>query len=378
MLRIFVTGDNHVGMKYSGHEQAAVLAKARIDAFEGMVRTANLERCGLFVITGDLFDTATNSVSKKEIRELLSVLADFEGTVAVLPGNHDYYDESSPAQVWRYFRDEMAAYSNVMWLNAFRPYDLQVNGEAVRLYPAFCETKHSNPNQNNLGWMRGLEMERGVYHVGVAHGSVEGESPDEKGTYFPMKRAELAEIPVDAWLIGHTHVPFPRNLTAEYTTVSDNVFNAGTHVQTDVSCNTEGLCFVVEIDENKTVRAKKAVTGNLRFFRKDIAVSANDFEAILDRELADLADNSVVDLILSGAVTMDEYDRRHQILEAALDRFVEGTYNCYELSKLITADVVTAEFAETSFSAGLLTALLDEPKEAQMVYELLKSLKEGK
>ncbi len=201
---------------------------------------------------------------------------------------------------------------------------------------------------------------------------------DDKGAYFPMKRAELAAIPVDAWLIGHTHVPFPRNLTTEYATVNDNVFNAGTHVQTDVACNTEGLCFVVEIDENKTVRAKKVVTGNLRFYRREIAVTAGEMEATILRELADLADNSVVDVILSGAVTMDEYDRRHEILQAALGRFIEGTYNCYDLSKRITADVVTAEFAETSFSAGLLTALLDEPKEAQMVYELLKTLKEGK
>ena len=377
MLRIFVTGDHHIGMKYSGHEQGAKLVQARVDAFEGMVRTANTEGCGLFVITGDLFDTTT-SATKQEIRQLLSLLSGFEGTVAVLPGNHDYYDESSPAQVWRYFRDEVAAYNNVMLLSAFRPYDLTVNGERVRLYPAFCETKHSVPNQNNLGWMKNLDMEDGVYHIGVAHGSVEGESMDEKGIYFPMKRAELAAIPVDAWLIGHTHVPFPRDLTTEYAAVRDNVFNAGTHAQTDVSCNTEGLCFVVEMDENKVVRAKKVVTGSLCFYRKAITVSANEMESILHRELADVADNSVVDVILSGAVTMDEYDRRHEILEAALARFVEGTYNCYDLSKLITAEVVAAEFAETSFSAGFLTALLDDPKEATMVYELLKSLKEGK
>ena len=31
------------------------------------------------------------------------------------------------------------------------------------------------------------------------------------------------------------------------------------------------------------------------------------------------------------------------------------------------------EFAETSFTARLLTELLEEPKEAQMLYELLKS-----
>ena len=57
---------------------------------------------------------------------------------------------------------------------------------------------------------------------------------------------------------------------------------------------------------------------------------------------------------------------------------MESSYDDYGLSKLISKELIDAEFPETSFSAGLLTALLDEPKEAQLAYELLKSLKEGK
>ena len=56
MLRIFVTGDNHIGLKYASHEQAAVLASSRMTAFEAMVESANQENCWLFVITGDLFE----------------------------------------------------------------------------------------------------------------------------------------------------------------------------------------------------------------------------------------------------------------------------------------------------------------------------------
>ena len=63
MLKIFVTGDNHIGLKYASHEQAAILASSRITAFENMVKTANGENCSLFVITGDLFENTYN-VSK--------------------------------------------------------------------------------------------------------------------------------------------------------------------------------------------------------------------------------------------------------------------------------------------------------------------------
>ena len=375
MLRIFVTGDNHIGLKYASHEQAAILALSRITAFEGMVEAANCENCELFVITGDLFD-GTNGVSKKSIKTLMETLSCFNGTVVVLPGNHDFYDRD--VKVWQYFKDVMDGYDNIMLLTEYKPYTVAVNGEDVVLYPALCTSKHSAPGQNNLGWIKETEMaNNGAYRIGIAHGAVEGETIDSEGKYFVMKRAELEAIPVDAWLIGHTHVPFPRNLTDEFAPC-ERILNAGTHVQKDVSCNTEGLCFIVEIDEDKSVRAKKIASGNLRFCRKNISVDAGNMESIITRELADLADSSVVDVILTGAVTIDEYENRHTVIENALSRFVEGTYNDYALSKLISKELIDANFPETSFSAGLLTALLDNPKEAQLAYELLKSLKEGK
>ena len=375
MLRIFVTGDNHIGMKYASHEQSALLASGRIMAFENMVKIANQEDCALFAITGDLFEN-TYSVSKRDIKTLLDTLSCFQGTVVVLPGNHDYYDKD--VKVWQYFKDVMESYDNIMLLTEHRPYEIDANGEDVVLYPALCTSVHSAPGQNNLGWIKETKIENaGAYHIGIAHGAVEGETIDNEGQYFLMKRSELESIPVDAWLIGHTHVPFPRNLTQAYTP-SERVFNAGTHVQTDVSCNTEGLCFVVEISEDKSVHAKKVVSGNLRFYRKHITVSAGEMEHTVLCELKALADNSVVDVILSGAVTMEEYEGRHKIMEDALSRFVEGTYNDYALSKLISRSLIESEFSETSFSAGLLNSLLEEPKEAQLVYELLQSLKEGK
>ena len=375
MLRIFVTGDNHIGLKYSSHEKSAVLASARIEAFEGMVKSANDEGCELFVITGDLFEN-TYSIAKKDIKALLEQLSSFKGTVAVLPGNHDYYDKE--VKVWKYFKEVVASYDNIMLLTDYRPYELGIDDKAVVLYPALCTSLHSAPGENNLGWIKNeLFADDGAYRIGIAHGAVEGETIDSEGQYFLMKRSELESIPVDAWLIGHTHVPFPRNLTADYT-AAEKIFNAGTHVQTDVSCNTEGLCFVVEIDDNKTVRAKKVTSGNLRFYRKSVSLTAGEMAGELKNELCDIADNSVVDLVLSGAVTSQEYEDRAEIIEGLLSRFVEGTYSDYALSKLISKELIDSEFPETSFSAGLLTALLDEPKEAQLAYELLKSLKEGK
>ena len=376
MLRIFVTGDNHIGLKYAGHEQAAVLAAKRMSAFEGMVNTANAEECGLFVITGDLFEN-THGINKRDIKALLDMLSHFHGIVAVLPGNHDYYEME--VKVWEYFKDLMPSYDNIMLLTEYRPYSLTVTGESVTLYPAHCTSLHSEPGANNLDWIRKTEIvDDGAFHIGIAHGAVEGETIDKEGMYFLMKRSELDEIPVDVWLLGHTHVPFPRDLSEEYKSVTDKIFNPGTHVQTDVSCNTEGLCFIIEIDDNKALRAKKVQTGNIRFYRKNIALEAGSMETIINRELQDIDDSSVVDLILTGAVSADEYEDRRRIIDNALSRFIEGGCNDYALSRIISKKLIDSEFPETSFSAMLLTSLLDEPKEAQLAYELLKSLKDRK
>ena len=377
MLRIFLTGDNHIGLKYARHEKSALLASNRMTVFENMVQIANDENCSLFAITGDLFDYR-DSVNKKEVAMLLDMLARFRGTVVVLPGNHDYYNQNQDAKVWKYFEELIPQYDNILLLTAYHPYSLSVNGESVVLYPALCTSRHSPSGENNLGWIKEIEIQQDdSYHIGIAHGAVEGETIDNEGNYFIMKPSELENIPVDAWLIGHTHVPFPRNLTDKFTT-GHKIFNAGTHVQTNVSCNTEGLCFIIEIDERKTVRAKKVVSGNLRFYRRTVALTAGTMEESLRRELSEIGDNSVVDLVLTGAVSHQEYEDREKIIENALSRFIEGTYNVYGVTKVISEDVISSEFSETSFSASLLKALMDDPKEAQLAYELLKSLKGDK
>lgn len=49
MLRIFVTGDNHIGLKYASHKQSTVLASNRLTTFESMVQAANQESCDLLL-----------------------------------------------------------------------------------------------------------------------------------------------------------------------------------------------------------------------------------------------------------------------------------------------------------------------------------------
>ena len=372
MLKIFLTGDNHIGLKYAGHEQSATLVEARLAAFDRMVQTANDEGCDLFVIAGDLFEN-THSIAKRDVVRVFTALSQFHGTVAVLPGNHDYYDRD--VKVWQTVCDVVRALDNVMLLTDYRPYPLTIGENEVVLYPALCTSLHSSAGQNNLGWIKEQEWDDdGIYRIGVAHGAVEGETIDNEGQYFLMTRRELESIPVDAWLIGHTHVPFPL-LPTELTATTERVFNAGTHVQTDVACNTEGSCFIINVAQDKSVGAKRVVTGDLRFVRLTLTLTAGAMEQTLYEALAPFADRTVVDLVLRGAVSVSEYENRASILQTVLSRFTEGAYNDHALTRLISQELIDTEFPETSFAAGLLSSLLSDPKEAQLMYDLLQELK---
>ena len=263
-----------------------------------------------------------------------------------------------------------------MLLTGYEPKSVPMDDREVVLYPAFCTERHSRPGQNNLGWIKKEAIfPDSVYRIGLAHGAIEGVSIDQEGAYFQMSPEELEKIPVDVWLIGHTHVPYPKDLTEEYRDAG-KIFNAGSHVQNDVNTNTEGLCFIIEITDDKKVRAKKFVSGNLRFYRIPVAVTAGNMKEELDRAVQGLGKDSVVELLISGAVTDEEYRNRSGITDSVLSGFIEGSCTDRRLSRLITEDLIDAEFPETGIASRLLKSLLDNPREAQLAYDLLKEMEE--
>ena len=77
--------------------------------------------------------------------------------------------------------------------------------------------------------------------------------------------------------------------------------------------------------------------------------------------------------MLSGSVSEEDYQARQQIVDDALSRFLDTKYiDDTALTPIITEERIKREYPETSFSAQLLLKLLDNPKEAQLVYDLLK------
>ena len=205
-LRVFLTSDLHLGMKFAGYPDAAraALVEARFTSLDRVVAAANTAGSELLVIAGDLFESV--GATHASILRAAKSLGAFQGRlVAVLPGNHDYI--SSEDKLWTRFRD--AAGDAVLLLDSPRPYPLAGYEMNACLYAGPCTMKHSASNA--IGWVRAAGKDNGIrHHIGVAHGSLEGLSLDKEGEYYPMRLQELADTGVRPWLVGHTHLPFPK------------------------------------------------------------------------------------------------------------------------------------------------------------------------
>ncbi|HCS14537.1 MAG TPA: hypothetical protein DIV56_02290 [Lachnospiraceae bacterium] len=376
MIKIFVTGDNHFGKKYDRYPEIRDrLVDNRFVCFEKMVEKAEQEGCDIFAVTGDLFDNCS-SIRKSDVERVVRILAGFAGRVLVLPGNHDYY--TGEEKVWKDFDDALRTCdNNIIRLDRFEPYPIKIAEETVVIYPAFCRSKHSR--ENNLGWIKEMSVPKsGQINVGMAHGAIEGVTPDMQKEYFLMTEPELQAIPMDVWLVGHTHIPYPGGLSEDEEIGGYRIFNAGTHAQTDLHNNTRGYGFIISVDkqgDKAQVSAKKYQSGTIFFYDIAVRVSSaegDSLEALLQEKLDPLEAESVVRLTVTGSVVSEEYSRRRELYKKYCDRFLSWELQDDELHEEITLDRVREEFAESSFAAKLMEALQGDQTELQMAYELLQ------
>ena len=379
MIKIFVTGDNHIGIKYDKYpEVKKELGKSRIDCFEKMVRDAEIEQCDLFVVTGDLFDN-TEKINKSDIKEIVKTLSRFNGNVLILPGNHDYY--TGKENTWIEFEKQLdSCKHNITLLKEFKPYSFEVGDERVKVYPALCRSKHSA--KNNLKWIKDEDLSvDDSYKIGIAHGAIAGLTPDMESEYFLMTESELMSIPIDIWLIGHTHIQYPK-LNEKDTETDYRIFNAGTHEQTDLSNNTEGCCFVITIDksEGKTsVFAHKYLSGKIRYKELRITVIPDSDSSLADairREVSNIEDNYIVRVRIIGTIKAAEYGNKEIIYDDILNKFIAHRVVDDELREEIDIDRIHSEFSELSFASKLMESLIDDPFEMQLAYELVNECKE--
>jgi DNA repair exonuclease SbcCD nuclease subunit len=372
-IKIFHTADVHLGMKFTrGYEPSVQegLIEARFQTLSSMIGMANEMACDLFVVAGDLFNGL--GVPKREILRAAEILKRFGGkSVLILPGNHDYLpsDEDS---LWTKFRDAMSEHT--LLLREPKPYsDLKADLDVI-LYPAPCKAKHSKAN--GIGWIRDYPKDPGTrFHIGIAHGSLEGLSPDFTEDYYPMSQEELRTAGLDLWLMGHTHIPYPEAGSG----AGARIFFPSTPEPDGFDCSHGGYAWLIELKDDKAVHYQSVRTGRFEFLVKEERLdSENDVETLKSYFSRLSRERHLVKLKLNGRAPGRVHDELGPLLKEWRGSVLHLEPDLSGLLREITLEDIDREFTEGSFPHRFLRRLAQEqgnPNSLQMAYEFIREIR---
>ncbi len=369
MLRILLTSDVHLGMKFAAYPDIqADLSEERFRTLERLVESANQNGCDLFVIAGDLFDRVT--VAKRDILRASQILNEFHGRlVAVLPGNHDFLSKGQ-ADLWTLFREN--GRDHLLILEEKRAYPLLHYDLEVILYPAPCASKHSV--ENAIGWIRGVSRDEAVrHHIGIAHGSLEGFSPDFDQRYYPMTAQELLGCGMDLWLMGHTHNPYPLHPDP-----TDRIFYPGTPEPDGFDCIHEGKVWILDVAEDNAITPRCISAGRYRFLHEEIEINdPADLNVLNEKFTAPGYKDTLLKLRLRGRLPKEEYPLLSALRKRLDETLFHLSWNDTEVNEEITLEGIYQEFTEGSFPYRLLTTLAqrNDSEALQTAYELIRELR---
>jgi DNA repair exonuclease SbcCD nuclease subunit len=298
------------------------------------------------------------------------MLSDFQGNlVAVLPGNHDFITQS-PDGLWAVFKG--FADNNVLVLESSRPYSLKPYDLNAILYAAPCHSKHSQ--ENNIGWIREVEKDREAqFHIGIAHGSLEGLSPDFNKEFYPMTESELLSCGLDLWLMGHTHIPYPAIPGPK-----SKIFYPGTPEPDGFDCCHEGKGLLIEIGEYRVIKAGFFSTGSYRFVRKEAEISRwKDVEEILGRYADSRHGNTLLKLKIKGRLSEEDYKKLGLIRRELEKKLAFLQFDSTEVTVKITPEIIDREFTQHSFPYRLLKGLAEAEdfEGLQKAYEIIREIR---
>lgn len=340
------------------------LVDARLDVLDKLICMANDEECNLFVIAGDLFETVR--VNKRDIDRVIKSLNAFAGEcVAVIPGNHDY--DNGMIDLWTNFRNHIP--EKIVYMDEEKPYNLDKYGLEAFIYPAPCHSRHSK--ENNIAWLKKETFDSNLYHIGIAHGALEGVSPDLSNNYYFMSNKELQDTPVDIWLLGHAHISYPEKDVIK----GEKIFNPGTPEPDGFDCKHEGSAWIISIGEDKIADAHKVKTGKYRFIDEVFNIEEDeDLYKLKDLVLKDKPQAKIMRMTLEGRISSDAYRDRQNVYNELGKGLAYLEVNDSNLRMKVSKEMIEKEFTKGSFPYQFLNELADDDEALQIAYELVKGV----
>ena len=368
-MKLLATADLHIGMKFGTYDEVkGELADARYDALARCIEISRDEECDLLIIAGDLFDR--QNVSRADIGRTADILSGFEGAaLLVLPGNHDFFTgvDGGP---WETLSRRMESGSAPFeLLSEGRVYSLGHYGLPVSIWPGPCTAKHSDSDA--VSWIPGTDSKRedGEMVIGVAHGSLQGLSPDQDRKYYPMTTQQLKNTGADLWIVGHTHTPYPEgDSTAPW------LFVPGTPEPDGFDCSHAGGAWVVDLTPDGVSAYCRRTTGTYRFL--DVKRRIRHIDDIGQVTGPERGAGTLLRLTLEGALGRDEYEKIGGYLAGLKEELLYLRPVLRDLEEVVDTRVVEDEFTDGSFPSRLLKGFLEQGDvhAAQIAYQLLRGV----
>lgn len=344
MPKFLHTADWQLGKQFGGFEpdDAALLAKARIDGVLAIAQLAASEQIDGVLVSGDVFDAQT--VADKTIQQAFRAMDGYPGPWLLLPGNHD---ASLIESVWTRAKHLGAVPSNVIL--CLTPTRVTLLDGRVVILPAPLTQRNTFADLTE--WFEDTTTESGVIRIGLAHGSVQGILHDGIDSANPIAAGRAASARLDYLALGDWHG------TAQ---IDARTWYCGTHEQDRFRSNEPGNVLIVEVDAGQEPRVRPVRMGRHQWRQLNVRLQvASDIEA-LEATLEALSTTDVIELTVAGAVDLASHERIHRAVSRAQGRVLAMRWDLAGLQLLPSPEDIAGLRAD-----GYLADAIDELRVAQ-------------
>ncbi|MGI4861318.1 MAG: metallophosphoesterase family protein [Janthinobacterium lividum] len=360
-MRFIHTADWQIGRHYGQFdpEDAAALAEARLDTVATLAARATERGVDAILVAGDVFDL--QSVADRTVRRLFSALEGFAGPWVLISGNHD------------------AALADSVWTRARRlgciaPHVQVAERTGVVALPALDTAVLAAPLTQRHTYddatapFDTLDTPAGWLRIGLAHGSVAGRLPDSADLGNPIAADRAQRARLDYLALGDWHGCLEIDARTWY---------AGTPEPDRFRGNAPGAVLDVRLDAPGALPVvERLEVGRFRWSAlvERIVVPA-DVERIAAR-LAQAGATDVLQLAVSGAVSVDTWDRLRAAVDAASARVRSLRFDAAGLD-LQPDQADLAALGASGYVvdvAHALQALQDDPERGDVAREALRLL----
>lgn len=360
VTRIMHTGDVHLGASFSGMGRNGSRMRAQLlETFASVVELALREKVHIFLIAGDLFDSACPPAALVgRAAALLERLTRAGVRVCIAPGTHDPYGSGSP-----YTAEPM---TGIAGLTIFSSEELAPVG-FPELGCTVFGCANMKPYRNRYPLAGFSPPGAAGRAIGVLHAGFE--VPDLIEDTYMVTSSQVAASSLDYLALGHYHSLSDRSAGGVA------AYYCGSPEMVRVQKGGPGCVLIVDLD--REVRVTPVLAGRRSVEELTLQAEGIDSEARLSSVLGKLADpDKVLKVSVRGVRGLD-YPDVDRVVEEISGRFFHVSFTDRSLASPESVDPSAYPVGSAAAAyLGLLARRLEAAGEGER-HELLEAMRIG-